>query len=154
MNGGQRPRVTRIQKLQKIEGFTAANLTEQYSVRAVTKSGFEQVADRYAGKAVLRVACFKPDEVRLGDLNFRGVLNQENPLFLGYESAEDIQGRGLSGAGAATNQNVLAGKDVVFESIGEWLVECSGCDQVLHFKVARVELADGQGDAAQDCTAE
>ena len=114
MNGGECPRVTRIQMLQKVEGFTAANLTEQYSVRAVTKSGFEQVADRYARKAALRLTRLKPDEVGLGDLNLRCVLNQENPLFLGYESAEDIQGRGFSRAGPTTNQYVLTGKDVVF----------------------------------------
>ena len=35
---------------------------------------------------------------------------------------------------ATTNQNVLAGKNVVFESIGELLVECSGSDQVLSFQ--------------------
>ena len=74
------------------------------------------------------MARLKPDKVWLGDLNFRRVLNQENPLFLGYESAEDIQCRGFTRAGATTNQYVLTGKNVVFESIGELLVECSGCD--------------------------
>src|SRR5260370_39534073 len=117
-----------IEKLQKVEGFTAANLTEQYSVRAVTKSSFEEVADRYARKAALGLARLKPDKVWLRDLNFRRVLNQENPLFLGYESAENIHCRGLSRARAPTNQYVLTGKNVVFESIGELLVECSGCD--------------------------
>ncbi len=128
MNGGQCPRVTGIQKLQKIEGFASANLTEQDPVRAMTKSGFEEVADRYARKAALRMARLKPDKVGLGDLNLRRVLNQDNPLFLGYESAEDIQRRGFSRTGATTNQYVLARKNVVFESIGELLVECSGCD--------------------------
>ena len=70
VNGGKCPRVTRIQKLQKIEGFTATNLTEQDTVRAVTKSGFEQVADRDARKAVLRVAGLEPDEVRAGRFEF------------------------------------------------------------------------------------
>jgi hypothetical protein len=30
------------------------------------------------------MARLKPDKVGLGDLNFRRVLDQENPLFLGY----------------------------------------------------------------------
>ena len=78
----------------------AANLTERVFGPGGDKSGFEEIADGYARKAVLRVARLKPDEVGLGDLNFRSVLNQENPLFLGYESAEDIQGRGFPRAGA------------------------------------------------------
>jgi len=90
--------------------------------------------------------------VGLGDLNFRRVLNQENPLFLGYESAEDIQCRGFTRAGATTNQYVLTGKNEVFESIG-----VAGRVFRLRlgpgYKVARVELSHVRV-TPEDCTAE
>ena len=45
VNGGKRARVAGIQKLQKIERFAASNFAEQNAVRAMAKSGFQQVAD-------------------------------------------------------------------------------------------------------------
>jgi hypothetical protein len=59
MKGGQCPGMTRIEKLQKIEGFTSTNLTHQNPVWPVTERRFEQVTDGNARTAVLRVFRFE-----------------------------------------------------------------------------------------------
>ena len=153
MDGRKRSRVTRVQKLQKIECLASANLAENDAVRAVAESCFQKVADRHCRHAVLRLPGLEPDEIRLGHLNFGGVFNEKDSLVLGDEFPEDIQERGLAGPGPAADQDVLAGEDIILEAVGERSVERPGLNEILHLKVAGIELADRQRDAAQGCTA-
>ena len=68
------------------------------------------------------------------ELNLGGVFDQQNALIVGNEFAEDIQGRGLSRSRAAADQDVLAMKNIVFQPIGERLVECPCSNQILRFR--------------------
>src|SRR5205085_8310235 len=120
----------------------AANLAEQDAVRPVAERRFQEVADRHPGKALLRRTAFEPHEVRMRQVNLRGVLDQKNSLFFRYKLAEDIQSRCFPRAGAAADENVLPREDVVFEPVGELLIDGSRRDEILDSEVARVEFAD------------
>ena len=59
MNCGKRARVSRVQELQKVEGFAAANFPKNDAVRAVAEGRFQEIANGYCWKAVLFAAGFK-----------------------------------------------------------------------------------------------
>src|SRR5208283_427975 len=147
MNGGQCSRVTRIEKLQKIERLAAANLPQQNTIWPVTERCFQQVADGDARHAVLGMPCFEANQVRVSQPDLRGIFDQEDALVFRNEFAEDVEGRRLAGSGATANQNILARKNVIFEPVGERLVEGARGDQVLYFEMARIELANRERDA-------
>src|SRR5580700_4845742 len=113
------------------------------------ESGFKKVSDRHSAEAVLFPACFKAHQVLLGKVNLYGVLDYEGAFFWRNEFSKDRQERRFSSAGAATDQDVLASKNIVFEAVRDHAVESPRRDQILHLKIPGVELTDGQSDAAQ-----
>ena len=78
-----------VQELQKIEGFAAADLPENDSVRAVAEGGLQQVANGDGRKAVLFAARFETDEIFLRQVNLGRVFDHENALVRGNEFSED-----------------------------------------------------------------
>ena len=138
-----------IEELQKIECLAGANLPQQNAVWPVTERRFQQVADSDARQAVLRMPRFKANQVRMSQPYFRRIFDQEDALVFRNEFAKDIEGRRLTGAGPTANQNVLTGKNVIFEPVGEGLVESARRDQILYFEMARIELANCERDSIQ-----
>src|SRR5208283_3790066 len=49
----------------------------------------------------------------------------------------------------AANQNILAGKNVILKAVSEGPVEGARSNQVLHFEMACIELANRERDAVQ-----
>src|SRR5580704_12875716 len=78
----ERAGVSRVQELQQIERFAAANLPEHDSVRAVAEGSLQEIANGYCRKTVLFAARFEPDEVFLAQVNLRRVFDDEDPLLL------------------------------------------------------------------------
>ena len=91
MYRGQTPGVARVEQLQEIKGFPAANLSQDDSVGPVPKRRFQQVADGDGGKIVLRRSGFEAHEVVLRKMDFRRVLDEQNPFVRRYEFAEHIE---------------------------------------------------------------
>src|ERR1700732_323186 len=98
MDGGQGSGVPGVQELQKIEGFTTANLPENYAVGAVPEGSLKEIANGHCGKAVLFATCFKPDEVFLHQLNLGGIFDDEHPFVLRNELSEYREKSGFSRA--------------------------------------------------------
>jgi len=67
----------------------------------------------------LLAARFEPDEIRLKQVQFRGVFDEDDPLVLGNESRKRRRERGLTAAGTAADQERLLSQDIVFETVGK-----------------------------------
>src|SRR6266853_5995924 len=136
-----------VEELQEIEGLSSAYFTQDDSVRPVTKGGFEEIPDGDGRQTILRLPCFETDQVVLVHVNFRGVFDEED-TFVGWdELSEDIEHRGFPRSGTPSDENVFPCENVVFELVGERLLQCSCLNEVLNAKVSGVEFPDGQSHA-------
>src|SRR6267378_7595395 len=84
-------RMTGVQKLKKIEGFPATNLTQQDAILPMAKSGFQKIAHGDAGHTVIGTPRFEANQVGVAQLNFGRIFDQKNALVFGDEPAEDVE---------------------------------------------------------------
>jgi hypothetical protein len=63
MNGRERTRVAGVQKLQKVEGFPTSNLAQNLTVRAVAKSGLQEIPNGDARHTVLCRSRLEANEI-------------------------------------------------------------------------------------------
>ena len=84
------PRVSGIEKLQKIESLAASYLAQDDSVGTMSKRGFQEVANRHGGEPILFLSGFKPNEVLLAHVNLGRVLDQQYAFVVGDELPENV----------------------------------------------------------------
>src|SRR6266403_2337833 len=136
-----------VEELQEIEGLSSTYFAKDDSVRPVAKGGFEEVPDGDSGQTVLRLPRFESDQVVLGQVNFRGVFDEEDTFIGRDELSEDIDHCSFPGSGTPSDENVFPSENVVLELVGEPPLQCSCLNEVLNAKVAGVEFPDGQSHA-------
>ena len=68
--------------MEKVEGFAATDFTEQDAIRAMAERCSDQVADGDGGEVGLLSPRFKSHEVRFVELDFGGVLYDDDPLLI------------------------------------------------------------------------
>jgi len=78
-----------VQELEKIEGFSSSDLTQNYAIGAMAEGCLEKIADGHCRKAILLPACFKADEIFLRQLKFGRVLDNEHAFLLRNEFPQD-----------------------------------------------------------------
>src|SRR6185295_18389848 len=107
MDGAQAAKMTRVQRLQQIEGLGAADLTDEDAIRPVPQCCAKQICDGdwwqrgLLSKRCLRAAGLQPKDVRFVEVNLRRLLDQDDPVSIGNVSREGIQKSRLPGAGSA-----------------------------------------------------
>ena len=107
VNGGQRAVVARVHGLQHVQRFFAANLTDDDAVGAHTQGVDDQLALLNRAFALdVGGARFQAHDVVLVQLQFRRVFHGDDAFAVGNVGRENVEERGLTGAGAARNQNV------------------------------------------------
>ena len=136
-----------VEELQEIEGLSSTYFAKDDPVGPVAKGGFEEVPDGDGRQTILRLSRFETDEVVLVHVNFRGVFDEEDTFIGRDELSEDIDHCSFPGSGTPSDENVSPGENVVFELVGETLLQCSCLNEVLNAKVPGVEFPDGQRHA-------
>src|SRR6266481_7311525 len=135
-----------VHGLQQVKGFAAANLSHDYSVRAMAQGGTQKIADGDWRDAVLFLAGLKADKVGFFDCNFGGVFKQNDAFAVWDKAGQDVKQCCLSGAGAAADENVVVPFDASFQQIGSCFAQGANANQILHRKVPGVEFTDGESD--------
>ncbi|CRI64972.1 hypothetical protein THIOKS12210017 [Thiocapsa sp. KS1] len=112
MDGGQRAVVPGVHGLEHIQRFGPADLADHDAVRAHTQAVAHQIAlgDLAAALDVGR-AGLEPYDMGLLKLQLGGVFDGDDTLVRGNETGEDVEQRGLAGAGAAGDQDVESASD-------------------------------------------
>lgn len=137
--------MARIQELEKIECFTSPDFSQQYSVGAVTKRSFQQIANRDGRSSILFAARLETDQVLVMQLDLRRVLDQQDAFVRGNELSECSQQCGLACPGAPAQQDVVALKQMVFQPIGEIAVESPAANEIFKFEPAEGECTGSTG---------
>ncbi len=109
VHGGKASRMSGVEKLQQIEGLATTNFTQDQTIGPMAKRCLQKIPNGDGGQTVLRLPRFETDKVVLAHMNFRGVLNEENTFIAWNEFSEDIEHRGFSRTGRASDQNVFSG---------------------------------------------
>src|SRR6266542_6628457 len=113
MDGAQAAEMARVQRLQQVEGFSAADLTDEDAIGPVPQCRAKQICDGdrwqrcLLSEGCLRAAGLQPNDVRFVEVNLRRLLDQDDPVPIGNVSREGIQKSGLPRAGSARDQDVL-----------------------------------------------
>src|SRR5205814_4013376 len=110
VNGGKRAVVAGVHGLEHVERLFAAHLTDDDAVRAHSQS-VDHELPRSDGPFAFHVgrAALQAHHVLLFELQFRGVLNGDDALFIGNVAGKDVKQRGLAGAGATGNEHIQPG---------------------------------------------
>src|SRR5262249_1036272 len=86
MDRAQAPHVPRIEGLQQVERFWAANLAYKNSIGTVSERCAKQIGDGhrrqrcFLAKRDLRATCLEANEVWLVNQDFRRLLDEHNPV--------------------------------------------------------------------------
>ena len=107
------PRWPGVQRLQQVERFGAADLTDEDAIGPVPQGRAQQVGDRdrrqrrLLAERRLRAPRLEPKHVRLVEVNLRRLLDQDDAVAVGNVRRQRVQQRRLPGAGSAGDQDVL-----------------------------------------------
>src|SRR4026208_1537358 len=94
-----------VERLQKIEGFSTANLAYQDAIRPVSQRSSEEVGNRHwrqrslLSQWRLGPARLQAKHVRFVEVNLGGFLDQDDAIAIRNVCGQGIQKRRLSGAG-------------------------------------------------------
>ena len=107
VTGRERPVLAGRHRLEHVQRLARATLPDDDPVGPHVEGIAEQVAD---GDLALTLDVRRPglelDHVRLAQLELGGVLDRDDPLVLGDERRQDVEGGGLARAGAARYEDV------------------------------------------------
>ena len=148
MDGRHAPVVAGVHRLQHVQRFGAANLTDEDAVGAHSKTVAQQLADGQlslafdVGRTVLQ-----RDDVWVVDLQLGGVFDRDHALVVRDEARDDVQGRRLARTGAAGHQDVHAAEHRGLQELCHGGAEAALASQVLHAEDGILELPDGERGA-------
>ena len=104
---GQRTVVTGIHRLEHVERFAAAALTDDDAIGPHTQRVADQVADAdFAGALNVRRARFEPDDVVLVERKLGRVFDGDDAVGVGDVAREDVEEGRLTGTGTAGDDDV------------------------------------------------
>jgi len=148
MDGGKASAVAGVEGLQKIKGLLSANLSQDGALGPVPQAGLEQVADSDGRDfRSLLAAGLEADQVRLANVDFGGVLNDQQAIIVGNEVGQDVKQGGLPCTGPATDEDVFPVNNGALQEFGHGFGDGADAYQIVDGKTARIEFADGEGDA-------
>ena len=97
MNRRHAAKVSRVERLEQVECFGAADLTHDDAIRPVTQRGTKQVRDRHRRHSVTTTkrrtlpSRFKPDIVGLPKHDLRCLLDKRNAIRVRNDRRERVQ---------------------------------------------------------------
>src|SRR5947207_9619342 len=109
--------MARIEGLKQVEGLPTANFADDNAIGSVSQCGLQQIPYRYRRETALLMSGLEADQVAFANIQFSGVFNQQNPLFIWNRISQNIQQRRLTCSGSPADQYVLAIADPFAEKL-------------------------------------
>src|SRR5205807_8933814 len=86
VNGGEASTVAGVEALQQIESLFPSDFSQDGTLGPVAQTGLEQIADGDGRKPrPLLAAVLEAHKVRLADMDFGSVFDDQQPVFVGNE---------------------------------------------------------------------
>ena len=142
---GHRAVVAGVHRLEHVEGLAAAALADDDAVGTHPEAVLDEVADRdLAGALDVRRTGLHAEHVPLVELELLGVLDGDDALAVRDERRQDVEERGLAGAGAAGHEDVELALDAGAEEPDAARVEGPEAHEVGGHEGLAGELPDGE----------
>ena len=150
MNGGQRTVVTGVHRLEHVQRFTAAALTDDDAIGPHTQGVDHQLANRDATLAVdVGWTRLEPADVLLVELQLCGVFDRDDALVDRDEPRAHIEESRLSGTGPARHQDVGSCEHARLDEGGGLLGQRPEPDQVGDLVRILAELSNRENRTVQ-----
>ncbi len=147
---GQGSVVTRVHRLEHVQGLAATHLTHHDAVRPHTQGVDDQLANAHRALPLdVRGTGLEPDHVPLLELQLRRVLNGDDPLVAGEEARHDIEQRRLPRRGAPRDDDVEPRLHASAEELDHLLRDAPHANQIIRQVRRRGELADADARTVQ-----
>ena len=117
VNRAEAAQVARVEGLQQIECLRAAYLAHDDSIGSVPESGPQQVRDRdgrqrrFMSERHLGPSRFESEQVRLVEMDFRSLLDYNDPIAIRDPRCQGVQQRRLSRSRPSGDEDVAFGGD-------------------------------------------
>ena len=145
MDGGQRPAVAGVERLEQIGGLAAPDLADDDVVGPVAQRVPHQVADRDGGLGADSPG-LEAEAVGALDPEFERVLDGDDPLVFGQQLDQRVEERRLARARASGDQDVPAGQEGRPGGAEHLLGKGALADEVFGRERTAPEPAYGDGD--------
>ena len=114
--------VTRVHRLQHVQGLGSTHLADNDAIRTHAQAVAKQAALRHLALALdVGRARLEDDHVFLLKLQFCGIFDRHDPLFFGNPFRQDIQQRGLPRTRSARNQNIQLAANTSLQELDHFL---------------------------------
>lgn len=145
MNGGERSVVSGVHGLEHIESFPSAAFADDDTIRSHSKRISDKVSggDSSTSFDIWR-SCFEPEYVVLLELEFCGVFDGDDAVFVGDEAGEGIEQGCFSGASAAGDDDIESGFHCAFEEHDHFGGERAEFEKIFQGEGVAAEAADGE----------
>ena len=151
--GGHRAVVAGVHGLEHVQRLAGTTLPDDDPVGPHAQGVADELADRDGALALdVGRARLERHDVLLAELELGGVLDGDDPLVVRDERRQDVEGRGLAGAGAAGDEDVQAGFDAGPQEVEHVGGGGAEPDEVVDGERRGGELPDGD-DRARPATA-
>src|SRR5687767_5424688 len=127
MDRGHAPEMAGVESLQEVERLRTTNLPYEDPIGTMAQCRPNQVGDGHGwhrlllAKRYLGSSRLEPNEIGLVDENFGRLFDQDNTVLRRNRLRHRVEKRGLTGACAARNENVMAGFHRCAQNVRKWL---------------------------------
>ena len=133
-----------VEGIEQRSGLDSADFTQDDPVWSPAKSGLQQVVERDIGLERISLA-FDREYVRLLDVQFGGVLDDDDAILFRNEVSQYPQQRGLAGSGSPTDKQRPSVPNLLRQKIRNRARQRVASDKVIDGVMPAGELPDGQG---------
>src|SRR5215208_5058480 len=113
MDRAETAQVTRVEGLQQIEGLRAPDLAHQNAIGSMAQRCPDQIGNRdgwqrrFLSHWELRPPSFKSQQIWLGEMDLRRLLDDDETFVVGDARGKSVQERGLPGSSSSRDEDVL-----------------------------------------------
>ena len=100
-----------VERIEQRPRFDSAYFTQDDPVRSPTESGLEKIVESDGGLERIGLA-LDGKHIRLLDMQFGGVFDNDDALFLWDRVRQNAEDSGLAGRGSAANEHRLSSRDL------------------------------------------
>src|ERR1700677_4823485 len=100
-----------VKRMEQRPRLDSAHLTKDDPVRSPAESGLEKIVESDVGLERIRLA-LDGQHVRFLDMQFGGVFDNDDALFLWDRVRQNAEDSGLAGRGSAANEHRLSSRDL------------------------------------------
>src|ERR1035437_3179303 len=143
MDRRERSGVAGVEGIEQGARLDSTHFAENDAIRPPAESGLEKVVESNVGFERIRLA-FDGQYVRLLDLQFRSIFDDDEAFLFWNEVSQNSQKRRLAGAGSAADKQRFPTANLLGQEVRKRARQRTASNQVIHCVVATGEFSNDE----------